>query len=543
MKLEIRYLGWIENKNMWVSLTGSSTLFSLKHWKDIFNILVDAGSFQWSKNIEQLDRTNLVDPRTLDVIIATHAHMDHIWRIPYLVKTWFTGNIYMTELTKRLAYENWLDSISIQKQKIQQIKNWKKRTWSKLRTALNIIKWLNILENNKHIKKDEREKIQNNLEKARKQVKDAKKLLERYWIKTETDIKKLLNKKQFTELLFDEEDVERTIRLIKTIKEEEEIHLIKNLVSIKPYDAAHIEWSIWILIKFKNWSKKTSYNCFIAQDLWRLQDNPINKEISIPKEKINYLQIEQTYAWRNHEKLEKSINKFVEEIEKHNWPILIPAFSIQRSQFILKIILENYNKLWRPKIYIDSRLMQKVNEIFSTQLPEKYAYLNSKLIKPVLPNTPKNKVLSENTILISSSWMAQWWSIEKWLKSYLENINAKIIFTWYQAEWTNWRKILEWEDIFVGGEKINNLCDKVYISWFSSHADDTDLKDFIKKLKKWENLKIALTHWWDNRYKFKEDLINILKQKNIHKKWKKKKRNNQSEIIVPNKWDSIEINI
>ena len=550
MKLKIQYLWWIEDKISWISLTGSSTLFSLsKKWKEIYNILVDAGSFQGSKNIEQLDRINHIDPKKLDVIIATHAHLDHIWRIPYLVKNWFEWDIYMTDITKRLAYENWMDSISIKKQEIKKIKNWKKRIWSKLRTALSIVKQLWMLENNKHLKKKDKEKIKENLNKAKIDIKKAKNLLERYWIKSEPDVKKLLSKRHYTELLFNEEDVERTIKLIKTIKPEEETMLLKNLIYLKPYNAAHIEWSISVLLKFKNWNKKTSYNCLIAQDLWRFNWNPINETPLIPNEKINYIQIEQTYATRNHEKIKKSIAKFIEELLNHKWPILIPAFSIQRSQFILRLILENYNKLWRPNIYIDSKLMQKVNEIFAQELPEKYAYLNSKLIKPVLANTPKNKILADNTILISSSWMAQWWSIEKWLKPYLENVNAKIIFVWYQAEWTNWRKILNGEDILVWWEKIKVLCDKVYIEGFSSHADDKDLKSFLKKLRKNEKVAIALVHWWDTRFKFKEELIKIFNQNN-KLIWKKKKGNKQKidnkkiDIIIPTKiWDIFTSNI
>jgi len=135
MKLKIHYLWGIEDKSQGIPLTGSFTLFSLqRNWNEIFNILVDAWSFQGSKNIEQLDRSTPVDPKKLDVIIATHAHLDHIGRIPYLVKHWFEWDIYMTDITKRLAYENWLDSISIQRQEIQKIKNWKKRIWNKLRT-------------------------------------------------------------------------------------------------------------------------------------------------------------------------------------------------------------------------------------------------------------------------------------------------------------------------------------------------------------------------------------------------------------------------
>lgn len=91
-------------------VTGSCHLLIVKDMR----ILVDCGMFQGSdfsagKNYDDFP----FDPKDIDVLLVTHAHLDHVGRIPKLVREGFSGPIYMTRATVDLAPFIWEDAHSI----------------------------------------------------------------------------------------------------------------------------------------------------------------------------------------------------------------------------------------------------------------------------------------------------------------------------------------------------------------------------------------------------------------------------------------------
>ncbi len=67
-------------------------------------LLIDCGLFQGSEVADTRNRDPFAyDPASIDALLVTHAHLDHVGRIPILVKAGFAGRIYSTAPTKEVA--------------------------------------------------------------------------------------------------------------------------------------------------------------------------------------------------------------------------------------------------------------------------------------------------------------------------------------------------------------------------------------------------------------------------------------------------------
>jgi len=78
-------------------------------------ILLDAGLFQGHRlESHQLNSELSFDPRRLDAVIVSHAHIDHTGRLPLLVSRGFHGPVYATPATRDLAAVMLADSAHIQ---------------------------------------------------------------------------------------------------------------------------------------------------------------------------------------------------------------------------------------------------------------------------------------------------------------------------------------------------------------------------------------------------------------------------------------------
>ena len=94
-------------------VTGSSHLLEHRHFK----ILLDCGLFQGGHDAHADNRKLLCgDPADLDAVVLSHAHADHCGRLPMLVKHGFTGEIYCTPATARIAKIMLRDSAHIQEE-------------------------------------------------------------------------------------------------------------------------------------------------------------------------------------------------------------------------------------------------------------------------------------------------------------------------------------------------------------------------------------------------------------------------------------------
>ena len=84
MTIRLQFLGAA------TTVTGSQYLLTTERAR----ILVDCGMFQGSPNESIRNRIPLAyDPKRIDAILLTHAHLDHCGLIPHVVAEGFAGPI------------------------------------------------------------------------------------------------------------------------------------------------------------------------------------------------------------------------------------------------------------------------------------------------------------------------------------------------------------------------------------------------------------------------------------------------------------------
>jgi metallo-beta-lactamase family protein len=80
-------------------------------------LLVDCGLFQGRKELRLKNWDPFpVAPSSIDAVMLTHAHVDHIGYLPRLVKEGFTGPIHCTEATAQLAQILLMDTAHLQEE-------------------------------------------------------------------------------------------------------------------------------------------------------------------------------------------------------------------------------------------------------------------------------------------------------------------------------------------------------------------------------------------------------------------------------------------
>jgi metallo-beta-lactamase family protein len=119
MKISVKFLGAAGE------VTGSKYLLQL----DDFNLLLDCGLFQGRKQLRELNWTPFpIDPKSINAIVLTHAHLDHTGYLPRLFREGYAGPVYCTGATADLMDLILMDSAKIQ---VEEAKYAKKKGYSK----------------------------------------------------------------------------------------------------------------------------------------------------------------------------------------------------------------------------------------------------------------------------------------------------------------------------------------------------------------------------------------------------------------------------
>jgi len=127
MSVKIKFLGGAK------TVTGSSHLITAGSTE----ILLDGGLFQGHRDaFYEINTTFHYNPRTINAMVLSHAHIDHCGNIPNLIKRGLRCKIYTTSATKDLADLMLVDSGKIQEEDVRYVNKINRRMDLPLRKAL-----------------------------------------------------------------------------------------------------------------------------------------------------------------------------------------------------------------------------------------------------------------------------------------------------------------------------------------------------------------------------------------------------------------------
>lgn len=311
------------------------------------------------------------------------------------------------------------------------------------------------------------------------------------------------------EALYQKDDVSRLLEHFKTTDYGKTFSI--GCFSITLYDAGHILGSGSIEIVDESSTGKNKKIIFSGdlgntpQDLIRPTQYIIEGDIVV---------MESTYGDRTHpeENPSEIIKSEINIIEEKGGVLLIPAFSIERSQEVLHRIfhLRKEGKIKEgTRVYFDSPMAQKVTEVF-----EKFKELyNEELIADFQGGDPfhfpeliasQNRgdsanisLFSEPKIIIAGSGMMSGGRILGHALKYLPLSSTRILFVGYQSDGTLGREILRGQkQVSIEGNSIYINASVNQTQAMSSHADQPKLLSWLKNIK--GASKIFLTHGEDN---------------------------------------------
>ncbi|MBR7799626.1 MBL fold metallo-hydrolase RNA specificity domain-containing protein [Undibacterium fentianense] len=401
-------------------------------------ILIDCGLFQGGKELADENREPFgFDPASIDMMLLTHAHLDHCGRLPLLVKYGFKGEIITTAATKDLARLVLLDSAHLQEAE------------AKLRE-----------------KQHQRHKS---------------------------------HKSHHEPPLYTLYEVTRCFDFFGRVAHYKKPLSISAGITATFFDAGHILGSASILLELKEAGQ--SCRIVFSGDLGSqgrkiLRDPQIPPSADIAVIETTY----GNRLHRSLRASVKEFYQAITETFQQGGNVVIPSFALERTQEILWYLREGIEKGKLPasmQVFLDSPMAISATEIFR-QHPEcfdeeaydflqhhrdPFAFNNLHITRDIVDSMAINRITS-GAVIIAGSGMCNGGRIRHHLKHHLWRKNASIVFVGFAAKGTLARQIIDGEPtVRLLGEDID-VNAKVYtINGFSAHADQAELLSWLDQLK------------------------------------------------------------
>ena len=456
MPISLRFLGAAGG------VTGSQYLLRVGERR----ILIECGMFQGG--MEEIARNRMgfaYPPDSVDAVLLTHAHNDHIGRLPALVRAGYRGPVFATAATGDLASIVLTDSAHLQ---AYAAARWARHHPEAAPAAAAAA--------------------------PAAESESAATEMEMAAVAARTERPPAMETRTRAPL-FDLEDVARTMDRVRPIPYATPTTVVPGIEATF-HDAGHILGSAIIELTGRD-ADGTSAHIVFSGDLGR-PGTPILRDPT-PLTRADVVVVESTYGDRDHPDPDQAVNELVEvisDVARSGGVLLIPAFAIGRTQHLVWILdsLVRAGRIPHLPLFVDSPMACEANDVYLRH-PDGYDAETLALLQSgdspleypgqaCTTSVEASKAIIGSPrpfILVAASGMLTGGRILHHLKDLLPDPRATLLFIGYQAEGTLGRHLQDGgTEARIDGAKWPVRCRVRSISGFSAHADQVELDAWIR---------------------------------------------------------------
>ncbi|MBK8099177.1 MAG: MBL fold metallo-hydrolase [Planctomycetes bacterium] len=309
------------------------------------------------------------------------------------------------------------------------------------------------------------------------------------------DARHLQKRGHRVEPLYDEHDVERTLRLVRSVPYRQQFEVMKGL-RVEFLEAGHILGSAIVVLDVDDGRKQRKI--VFTGDHGRKNLPILRDPDRIPE--CDVLITESTYGDRRHEErgdMMATLAQIVAEELHDGGRIIVPAFAVGRTQTVVLFLgqLIASGHLPRLPIFVDSPMSREATRIMAAH-PELFDQETAAMLRAgrhplffdgveYVADVEASKALNAQRtgVILSASGMCESGRVLHHLKQSVGRREDCVLLVGYQAQGTLGRRLLDGEpQVRIYGETYDVRCKVRFMPGFSAHADYGELMEFTGHL-------------------------------------------------------------